>query len=56
MCVTVTGKRVNRGVGFGLGIPADYVSYRNSRVTTSLKKALEKFDNSLDIKIEKCVK
>ena len=28
----------------------------NSRVTTSLQKALEKLDNSLNVKVQKCVK
>ena len=40
---------------FGLEIPVDSIFYGDSRVTTWLKKALEKLDNSLKVKVEKCV-
>ena len=40
---------------FGLEIPVDSICYGDSRVTIWLKKALEKLDNSLKVKVEKCV-
>ena len=40
--VVVTGKRVNRGAGFGVEIPVDYIFKGNFRATTWLKKALER--------------
>ena len=40
--VVLIGKRVNRGAGFGLEIPVDYNFYGDSRITTWLKKGLEK--------------
>ena len=55
ICVVVTGKRVKRGLRFGLKI-TDYNFYGDSRVTAWLKKALEKLGNSLNLKVEKCVK
>ena len=37
--VEVTGKRVNRGVGFGLEIQVNYFSYGDTRVITWIKIA-----------------
>ena len=37
--VEVTGKRVNRGVGFGLEIKVNYFSYGDTRVITWIKIA-----------------
>ena len=54
--VVVTGKRVNRGVGFVLEIPVDYIFCGDSRVITWFKEALEKLDQSLNVKVEICVK
>ena len=54
--VVLIGKRVNRGAGFGLEIPVDYNFYGDSRITTWLKKGLEKLDNSLNVNVEECVK
>ena len=39
-----------------LEVPFDYVLYRDSIVTTWFKTALEKLDNSLNLKKEKYVK
>ena len=47
---------MNWGAGFGPGIPLDYVFYREYIVTTWFKTALEKLDNSLNVKVEKYVK
>ena len=44
--VVVTGNLVNRDDGFGLKIiPIEYIFYGDSRVTTWLRKSLEKLDN-----------
>ena len=51
----MTRKRVNQGAGFGLQIPVECIFYGETRVTTWLLKALEKLDNSLNVKVEKCV-
>ena len=53
--VIVTGKRVNRGAGFGLEIPVDYIFYGDNRVTAWLKKAIGKLDQCIDVKVGKCV-
>ena len=52
----VAGTRVNRGAKFGLEIALDWNFYEDSRVTTWLKKALEKVYNSVNVKGEKVVK
>ena len=54
--VVVTRSQLNPGAKFGLEIPRDYIFYGNSTVTICLKKALEKVDNSLNVKGEKVVK
>ena len=54
--VVVTGTRKERGAEFSLEIPLHYIFYGDSRVTTWLKKALEKVDNSLNVKGEKVLK
>ena len=41
---------------FGLEIPLDYICNSESRVKTWLKKAIEKVENSLNVKGEKVVK
>ena len=46
--VVSTGTRLKRGAEFGLEIPLDYIFYEDSRVTTWLKKALEKVYNSIN--------
>ena len=40
--VAVTGKRVNRGVGFGLEISVDYFFYGDSRVMTIMAQKLHR--------------
>ena len=56
ICVVVSRMRVNRGAEFGQEIPFDFIFYGDSRITTSIKKSLEKEDNSLNVKGEKVVK
>ena len=53
ICVVVTRMQVNRGAEFGQEIPFDFIFYRDSRITTSIKNALEKEDNSLNVKGER---
>ena len=47
---------MNREAEFCLEIPLGYIFYGASRVTTWLKKALEKVDNLVNVKGEKIVK
>ena len=47
---------MNQDPQFSLEIPLDYFFYGDSRVTTWLKKALEKVDNLLNAKGKKVVK
>ena len=54
--VIMTWKWVNRVDGFGMKIPVDCIFYRDSRVATWLEKALEKWDNSLKVKVETYIK
>ena len=42
VCVNVTGKRVNCGVGLGLEIVVNYFFYGNARVITYVRNGLEK--------------
>ena len=53
--VAVTGKRVNRGAGLGLEIPADYFFYGDSRVIAWLKNSIEKLDRCIVEKVGKCI-
>ena len=54
--VAVTGKRLNRGAGLGLGIPVDDFFYGDSRVIAWLKNSIEKLDRCITEKVGKCVK
>ena len=47
---------MNRGAELGLEMTLDYIFYEDSRVTTCLEKALEKKDNSLNVKGKKVIK
>ena len=53
--VEVTGKRVNRSVGLGLEIPANYFLWRR-KSDNRVKNSLEKLDNRFYVKGKKCVK
>ena len=44
---------MNRGAGFSLEIPVDYIIYGDCRVTTRLQKTLQKLYNLLNVKIGK---
>ena len=54
--VCVEGKRVNRGVGYGLEIPAEYTFVGNEKVVEWLKKAIAKVDRNMEEKVSKCLK
>ena len=54
--VCVEGKRVNRGVGYGLEIPAEYTFVGNEKVIEWLKKAIAKVDRNMEEKVSKCLK
>ena len=56
ICVVVTSKRVNRGIGLGLEIPVDYSFHGDNRVIQSFKKSLERLDKCTDVTVEKCMR
>ena len=54
--VCVEGKRVNRGAGYGLEIPAEYTFVGNEKVIEWLKKGIAKVDRNMEEKVSKCLK
>ena len=54
--VIVTCKTVNRGIGIGLEITADYFFHGDNRVIKWIKKSIEKFDKCTKVELEKCMK
>ena len=52
----VTGKRVNRGAGYGLEIPVKYCFYGKAETINLVKKLIEKINCSFQGKVEKCIK
>ena len=40
----VKGKKINRGVGYGLEIPADYIFYGNEKAIQWAKRTLDGID------------
>ena len=45
--VHVKGKRINRGVGYGLEIPAEYLFYGNERGIQWVKRTLDGIDRNV---------
>ena len=45
--VHVKGKRINRGVGYGLEIPAEYLFYGNERGIQWVKRTLDDIDGNV---------
>ena len=45
--VHVKGKRINRGVGYGLEIPAEYLFYGNGRSIQWVKRTLDGIDGNV---------
>ena len=45
--VCVKGRRINRGVGYGLEIPAEYIFYGNEKAIQWAKKTLYSVDGNV---------
>ena len=54
--VCVKGKRINRGVGYGLEIPAEYIFYGNEKAIQWAKRALDGVDGNVKKKVSRCLK
>ena len=48
--VCVKGKRINRGVGYGLEVPAEYIFYGNEKAIQLAKSTLDGVDGKVKIK------
>ena len=53
--VLVTGKRINRGAGYGLEIPVDYVFNGNEKALQWAKKNLDDIDERVNKKVGRCL-
>ena len=54
--VTVVGKRLTRGGGYGLETPVKYRFYGQEKVVQWLAKKLETVKKELECEISKCLK
>ena len=52
----VTGKRVNRGAGYGLEIPVQYRFTDAEKAVEWAKKNIKKVFKNINKKVNKCVK
>ena len=52
--VLVTGKRINRGAGYDLQIPVEYMFNGNKKALQWAKKNLDKIDASDNKKVGRC--
>ena len=52
----VTGKRINRGAGYGLEIPVEYVFNGNEKALQWAKKNLDNIDANVNKKVGRCLK
>ena len=52
----VTGKRINRGAGYDLEIPVEYVFNGNEKALQWAKKNLYNIDANINKKVGKCLK
>ena len=52
----VTGKRVNRGGGFGLEVPVDYIFFGDKKAIKWLASRISSIDKALDEQLKKCLK
>ena len=52
----VTGKRVNRGGGFGLEVPVDYIFLGDKKAIKWLASRISSIDKALDEQLKKCLK
>ena len=51
----VKGKRVNRGAGYGLEIPAEYKFYGNEKIIQWAKGTSDGADNDVNEKVLRCL-
>ena len=56
MRVCVNGKRINRGVGYGLKLPAEYIFYGNEKAIQWAKRTLDGVDENVKKKVLRCLK
>ena len=54
--IRVKGKRINRGFGYGLEIPAKYTFYGNEKAIQSAKRTLDRVDGNVKKKSFKMFK
>ena len=54
--IVVTGKRVNRGGGYGLEIPASFCFYGPEKAITWIRKAITIAEERFKENVEKCLK
>ena len=54
--ICVKGKRINRGVGYGLEIPAEYVFYGNEKAIQWAKRTFDGIDGNVKKKSFKMFK
>ena len=54
--VLVTGKRINRGAGYGLEIPVEYVFNGNEKALQWTTKNLDNIGANASKKVERCLK
>ena len=52
--VCVEGKRINRGVGHGLEIPAQYIFHGNEKAIQWAKRTLDAINGSVKKKVLRC--
>ena len=54
--ICVKGKGINRRVGYGLEIPARYISYGNEKAIQWAKRTLDGVDGNVKKKVLRCLK
>ena len=54
--VGVKGKRINRGVGYGLKIPVEYIFYGDGKAIQWAKRTLDGVNGNVKKKVLRCLK
>ena len=54
--VCVKGKRINRGVGYGLKIPVEYIFYGDGKAIQWAKRTLDGVNGNVKKKVLRCLK
>ena len=54
--VGVKGKRINRGVGYGLKIPVEYIFYGDGKTIQWAKRTLDGVNGNVKKKVLRCLK